>query len=82
MYPGTTTSQLSLAGLAELRATGHTSLTFIDDGTGGLDQGGADALLEKMISAAGGSAVSTDSTKKLLTKAVAQGGAGFTSPAP
>jgi hypothetical protein len=77
VYPGTTTSQLSLAGLAELRATGHTSLTFIDDGTGGLDQGGADALL-KMISAAGGSAVSTDSTKKLLTKAVAQGGAGFT----
>jgi hypothetical protein len=77
VYAGTTTAQLSAAGLAELRTTGHTALTFIDDGTGGLDQGGADALL-KMISAAGGSAVSTDSTKKLLTKAVAQGGAGFT----
>ena len=77
VYPGTTTSQLSVAGLTELRATGHTTLTFIDDGTGGLNQTGADALLE-MMSAAGGSAVSTDSTKKLLTKAVSQGGAGFT----
>lgn len=77
VYPGTTTSQLSVAGLTELRATGHTTLTFIDDGTGGLNQTGADALL-KMMSAAGGSAVSTDSTKKLLTKAVSQGGAGFT----
>jgi outer membrane protein OmpA-like peptidoglycan-associated protein len=66
-----------LAGLTELRTTGHTTLTFIDDGTGGLNQTGADALL-KMMSAAGGSAVSSDSTKKLLTKAVSQGGAGFT----
>jgi outer membrane protein OmpA-like peptidoglycan-associated protein len=36
IYEGSTTSQLSTAGLAELRATGHTSLTFIDEGTGGV----------------------------------------------
>ena len=75
IYPGTTTSQLSTAGLTELRATGHTALTFIDDGTGGMSASTA-ALLENIV-AAGGS-VSGDSVKKNLARAVAMGGAAFT----
>lgn len=77
VYPGTTTAQLSTAGLAELRATGHTSLTFIDEGTGGINAATA-GLLEKMMVAAGAGAVSADSAKALGTLAVSQGGAGFT----
>lgn len=75
IYPGTTTSQLSIAGLTELRATGHTALTFIDDGTGGISASTA-ALLENIV-VAGGS-VSGESVKKNLARAVAMGGAAFT----
>ena len=77
VYPGTTTSQLSTAGLTELRATGHTSLTFIDDGTGGINAATA-GILEKMMVAAGAGAVSADSAKSIGALAVSQGGAGFT----
>jgi hypothetical protein len=77
VYPGTTTAQLSTAGLAELRATGHTSLTFIDDGTGGINATTA-GVLEKMMVAAGAGAVSADSAKSLGALAVSQGGASFT----
>jgi outer membrane protein OmpA-like peptidoglycan-associated protein len=77
VYEGTTTAQLSLAALTELRTTGHTSITFIDDGTGGMNAATA-GILEKMMVAAGAGAVSTDSAKKLGKMAVDQGGAGFT----
>jgi hypothetical protein len=77
IYPGTTNSQLSAAGLAELRATGHTSLTFIDDGTGGVDAATA-GILEKMMVAASAGAVSADSAKKVGSLAVSKGGASFT----
>ena len=77
IYPGTTTAQLSFVQLTELRATGHTSLTFVDDGTGGVNEATA-GILEKMMVAASGGAVSADSAKSLGTLAVSQGGAGFT----
>ncbi|MEO6209020.1 MAG: OmpA family protein [Gemmatimonadaceae bacterium] len=77
VYPGTTTAQLSVAGLTELRTTGHTTITFIDDGTGGLSQSSANVLLQ-MMAAAGNSTMSADSLKSLTKTAVAQGGAGFT----
>ncbi len=77
VYPGTTNAQLSVAGLTELRTTGHTTITFIDDGTGGLSQSTANVLLQ-MMAAAGKSTVSADSAKSLTKMAVAQGGAGFT----
>lgn len=77
VYPGTTTSQLSTAGLTEIRASGHTTLTFVDDGTGGLNAATA-GILEKMMVAAGGGAVSADSAKSVGALAIAQGGAGFT----
>lgn len=77
VYPGTTTSQLSTAGLTEIRASGRTTLTFIDDGTGGLNAATA-GILEKMMVAAGGGAVSADSAKSVGALAIAQGGAGFT----
>ena len=77
IYPGTTTAQLSAAGLTELRASGHTTLTFIDDGTGGLKAADAD-FLEKMIVGASAGAVSADSAKKVGKLAVSMGGAAFT----
>ncbi len=77
VYPGTTTAQLSVVGLTELRTTGHTTITFIDDGTGGLSQSTANVLL-KMMAAAGNSAISSDSASAVAKTAVAQGGAGFT----
>jgi flagellar motor protein MotB len=77
IYPGTTTSQLSTAGLTELRATGHTSLTFIEDGTGGINASDV-AFLEKYMVAAGAGAVSVDSAKKAGARAVGMGGAAFT----
>jgi outer membrane protein OmpA-like peptidoglycan-associated protein len=77
IYEGTTTAQLSLAGLTELRATGHTSITFIDDGTGGLNAATAGAL-EKMMVAAGAGAISADSAQRVGKLAIDQGGAGFT----
>lgn len=77
IYPGTTTAQLSTAGLTELRATGHTSLTFIDDGTGGVTASTA-GMLEKMMVAASGGAVTADSAKSLGNLAVSMGGASFT----
>ncbi len=77
VYPGTTTAQLSVAGLTELRTTGRTTITFIDDGTGGLSQSTANVLL-KMMAAAGNSAVSSDSASAVAKTAVSQGGAGFT----
>ena len=77
IYPGTTTSQLSTAGLTELRATGHTSLTFIEDGTGGINASSA-AFFEKLIAANGAGAVSGDSAKEAVARAVAMGGAAFT----
>jgi OmpA family len=77
VYPGTTTAQLSTAELTELRATGHTSLTFIDDGTGGVNASTA-GMLEKMMVAASGGAVSNDSAKRLGNLAVSMGGASFT----
>ncbi|MEO8881331.1 MAG: OmpA family protein [Gemmatimonadaceae bacterium] len=77
VYPGTTTAQLSVAGLTELRTTGNTRITFIDDGTGGLSQSSANVLLQ-MMAAAGNSTMSADSLKSLTKTAVAQGGAGFT----
>jgi hypothetical protein len=77
VYAGTTTAQLSAAGLAELRTTGHTTLTFIDDGTGGIAASDA-GTIEKMIVAASAGAVTADSAKKLGGLAVAQGGASFT----
>lgn len=77
VYPGTTTAQLSVAGLTEIRTTGHTTITFIDDGTGGLSQSTANVLL-KMMAAAGNSAMSPDSASAVAKTAVAQGGAGFT----
>lgn len=76
IYPGTTTSQLSSAGLSELRATGHTSLTFIEDGTGGVSASDA-AFLEKLIEQGAGE-VSGDLAKKEVARAVAMGGAEFT----
>ena len=76
IYPGTTTAQLSVAGLTELRTTGHTTITFIDDGTGGLSQSTANVLL-KMMAAAGNSAISSDSASAVAKTAVSQGGAGF-----
>ena len=76
IYQGTTTSQLSSAGLTELRATGHTSLTFIEDGTGGINASSA-AFLEKLIEQGAG-AVSSDSAKEKVARAVAMGGAEFT----
>ncbi|MBK5187141.1 MAG: OmpA family protein [Gemmatimonadaceae bacterium] len=77
VYPGTTTSQLSTAGLTELRATGHTTLTFIDDGTGGVNAATA-GILEKMMVAASAGAVSADSASKVGKLAIDQGGAGLT----
>ncbi|MEP7087330.1 MAG: OmpA family protein, partial [Gemmatimonadota bacterium] len=77
IYTGTTTSQLSTAGLAELRATGRTKVTFIDDGTGGINAATA-GVLEKMMVAAGAGAVSADSAKKIGDMAIDMGGAGFT----
>ena len=77
IYPGTTTAQLSTAALTELRASGHTSLTFIDDGTGGMNAATA-GVLEKMMVAASAGAVSADSAKSIGNLAVSQGGAGFT----
>lgn len=77
VYPGTTTAQLSVAGLTELRTRGRTTITFIDDGTGGLSQSTANVLL-KMMAAAGNSAVSSDSASAVAKTAVSQGGAGFT----
>jgi hypothetical protein len=76
-YPGTTTAQLSFAGLSELRATGHTSVTFIDEGTGGLNAATA-GILQNMMVAASGGAVSEDSASKVGKLAVSMGGAGFT----
>lgn len=76
-YPGTTNAQLSLVGLTELRATGHTSLTFIDEGTGGINAATAGLLQDMMVAASGG-AVSADSARKVGKLAVSQGGAGFT----
>jgi outer membrane protein OmpA-like peptidoglycan-associated protein len=75
IYPGTTTSQLSTAGLTELRATGHTALTFIDDGTGGISASTA-ALLGNLVIAGG--SVSAESVKEKMATAVAMGGAAFT----
>lgn len=77
VYPGTTTAQLSTTGLTELRATGRTSLTFIDDGTGGINASTA-GMLEKMMVSASAGAVSADSAKSLGALAVSMGGAGFT----
>lgn len=77
IYAGTTTAQLSTAGLTELRATGHTTITFIDDGTGGLTAGTAN-ILEKMMVAASAGAVSADSAKKVGKMAIDMGGASFT----
>ena len=77
IYAGTTTAQLSTAGLTELRATGHTTITFIDDGTGGLTAGTAN-FLEKMMVAASAGAVSADSAKKVGKMAIDMGGASFT----
>ena len=77
IYPGTTNAQLSTAALTELRATGHTSLTFIDEGTGGLNAATA-GILEKMMVAASAGAVSADSAKTVGNLAIGQGGAGFT----
>jgi len=77
IYAGTTTGQLSAAGLAELRTTGHTTITFIDDGIGGLKASDA-SMIEKMIVAASAGAVTSDSAKKVGNMAVAQGGGGFT----
>ena len=77
IYAGTTTAQLSTAGLTELRATGHTTITFIDDGTGGLTAGTAN-FLEKMMAAASAGAVSADSAKKVGKMAIDMGGASFT----
>ena len=75
IYAGTTTSQLSTAALTELRATGHTALTFIDDGTGGVSSSTA-AILGN-LAVAGGS-LSKESVTKKLALAVAMGGAAFT----
>ncbi|HWW83588.1 MAG TPA: OmpA family protein [Vicinamibacterales bacterium] len=75
IYPGTTTSQLSTAGLTELRATGHTALTFIDDGSGGISASTA-ALLGNLVIAGG--SVSAESVKEKMATAVAMGGAAFT----
>jgi outer membrane protein OmpA-like peptidoglycan-associated protein len=75
IYPGTTTSQLSTAGLTELRATGHSALTFIDDGTGGISASTA-ALLGNLVIAGG--SVSAESVKEKMATAVAMGGAAFT----
>jgi len=77
IYPGTTTSQLSTAGLMELRASGHTSLTFFDEGVGGVTAADA-SILEKMIAGASGGAVTADSAKKVGDLAVSMGGAEFT----
>jgi hypothetical protein len=77
VYAGTTTAQLSLAALTELRTAGHTAITFIDDGTGGVNAATA-GILEKMMVAAGAGAVSADSAKKVGKLAIDQGGAGFT----
>lgn len=77
VYAGTTTAQLSAAGLAELRTAGRTVITFIDDGTGGVNAATA-GILEKMMVAAGAGAVSADSAKKVGKLAIDQGGAGFT----
>ncbi|HEV7705997.1 MAG TPA: OmpA family protein [Gemmatimonadaceae bacterium] len=76
MYPGTTISQFSTASLAELRATGHTTITFTDDGIGGVNAATA-GILEKMMVAASAGAVSSDSASKLGKMAIDQGGAGF-----
>jgi len=77
IYPGTTTSQLSTISLTELRASGHTTITFIDDGTGGINAATA-GVLEKMMTAASAGAVSADSASKLGKMAIDQGGAAFT----
>jgi hypothetical protein len=77
IYAGTTTSQLSTAGLTELRASGHTTLTFIDDGTGGVNASEV-GMLQKMMVAASAGAVSADSAKKVGNLAVSMGGASFT----
>lgn len=77
VYPYTTTSQLSTAGLTELRTTGHTKLTFVDDGTGGINAATA-SILEKMIVSASAGAVSADSAKKVGNMAIDMGGASFT----
>jgi outer membrane protein OmpA-like peptidoglycan-associated protein len=76
MYPGTTISQLSTASLTELRATGHTTITFTDDGIGGVNAATA-GILEKMMVAASTGAVSADSASRLGKMAIDQGGAGF-----
>jgi hypothetical protein len=77
VYPYSTTSQLSTAGLNELRTTGHTTITFIDDGTGGVNAATA-GILEKMMVAASAGAVSTDSASKVGKMAIDMGGASFT----
>jgi hypothetical protein len=77
VYPGTTNSQLSTAGLMELRKTGHTSLTFFDEGVGGITAADASVLM-KMIAGASGGAISGDSAKKVGDLAVSKGGAEFT----
>jgi outer membrane protein OmpA-like peptidoglycan-associated protein len=77
VYPYTTTSQLSTAGLNELRTSGQTTMTFIDDGTGGINASDA-KMFEKMIVAASAGNVSSDSAKKVGDMAVDMGGASFT----
>jgi OmpA family len=77
VYAGTTNSQLSTASLLELRKSGHTSLTFYDEGVGGVTAADA-SILEKMIAGASGGAVSLDSAKKVGNLAVSKGGAQFT----
>ena len=77
VYAGTTTAQLSAAGLAELRATGRTTITFIDDGTGGVNASDVDVLL-RLMKAGGESAAKVDSLQKLAPAAIAMGGAEFT----
>jgi len=77
VYPGTTTAQLSTDGLVELRTTGHTTLTFFDEGAGGVTAADA-SILEKMIVLGSNGAVSADSAKKVGAMAVSMGGAEFT----
>ncbi len=77
VYPGTTTAQLSTDGLMELRTTGNTTLTFFDEGAGGVTAADA-SILEKMIVLGSNGAVSADSAKKVGAMAVSMGGAEFT----
>ena len=77
VYPGTTTAQLSTDGLKELRTTGHTTLTFFDEGVGGVTAADA-SILEKLMALGSKGAVSEDSAKKVGDLAVGMGGAQFT----